>query len=76
MIERAAHRFQAYGPILVVTDDRAERDTVSGMGGLTASCANFIGMIQAAFTELRDDLRNHNRAERNSFNRPQKTKDR
>lgn len=72
MIERAAHRFQAYGEVLVVTDDLAERDTVAGMGGLTASCANFIRMIEEAFTELRDELRNHNRAERNRFQRPKK----
>src|SRR5208283_893845 len=29
MIERAAHRFQAHGAVLVVTDDRVERDTVN-----------------------------------------------
>lgn len=70
MIERAAHRYQAYGEVLVVTDDRAERDTVTGMGGLTASCANFIRMIENALTELQDELRNHNRTERNRFKRP------
>ena len=70
MIERAAHRYQAYGEVLVVTDDHAERDTVAGFGGMTTSCANFIGMIKAAITELQDDLRNHNRAERNRFKRP------
>jgi len=72
MIERAAHRYQAYGEVLVVTDDRAERDTVAGMGGLTTSCANFIRMIENALTELQDELRNHNRAERNRFKRPHK----
>ena len=74
MIERAAHRFQAYGEVLVLTDDRAERGTVAGMGGMTASCANFIRMIESALTELRDELRNHNRAERTRFNRPYKKK--
>src|SRR5579862_6856015 len=74
MIERAAHRFQAYGEVLVVTDDHAERDTVAGMGGTTASCANFIRMIESALSELRDELRNHNRAERNRFSRPHKNK--
>jgi len=72
MIERAAHRFQVYGEVLVVTDDHAERDTVAGMGSMTASCANFIRMIEGALTELRDELRNYNRVERNRFNRPQK----
>jgi predicted RNA-binding protein with PIN domain len=74
MIERAAHRFQAYGEVLVVTDDRAERDTVAGMGGMTASCANFIRRIEGTLMELRDELRNHNRAERNRFSRPYKNK--
>jgi uncharacterized protein len=69
MIERAAHRFQAYGEVLVVTDDHAERDTVVGMGSMTASCANFIRMVEDALTELQDELRNHNRVERNRFKR-------
>jgi uncharacterized protein len=72
MIERAAHRFQAYGEVLVVTDDHAERDTVAGMGSMTASCINFIRMVETALTELRDELRSYNRAERNRFNRPKK----
>jgi len=71
MIERAAHRFSAYGEVLAVTDDLAERDTVTGMGGLASSCANFICMVEGALTELRDELRNYNRAERNRFNRSQ-----
>ena len=71
MIERAAHRFSAYGEALAVTDDAAERDTVTGMGGLASSCANFIRMVESALTELQDELRNYNRAERNRFNRSQ-----
>src|SRR5580692_2994312 len=67
LIERAAHRFQSYGEVLVVTDDFAERDTVGGMGGSVASCANFVRMIENALTELQDDLRHHNRSERNRF---------
>jgi hypothetical protein len=74
MIERAAHRYQPYGEVLVVTDDRAERDTVTGLGGLTASCPNFIRMIEDALTELQDEVRNHNWAERNRFKRPHKNK--
>ncbi len=71
LIERAAHRFQAYGEVLVVTDDRAERETVSGFGGLTSSCAHFIRMIGDALGDLEEDLKNHNRAERLQFRRPQ-----
>lgn len=69
MIERAAHRFQDYGEVLVVTDDNAERDIVGGMGGSVCSCANFIRMIGNALTELEDELQNHNRKERNRFKR-------
>jgi predicted RNA-binding protein with PIN domain len=70
LIERAAHRFQDYGEVLVVTDDFAERDTVSGFGGAVASCANFIRMIGQTLGDLQEDLNQHNRAARNSFRRP------
>jgi predicted RNA-binding protein with PIN domain len=69
MIERAAHRFQDYGEVLVVTDDYAERNLVSGFGGSVASCDNFIRMIGGALAELQDNLKRHNQAERNKFNR-------
>jgi predicted RNA-binding protein with PIN domain len=72
MIERAAHRFRAYGEVLAVTDDVAERDTVTGMGGLASSCANFIRMVENALTELQDELQSHNQVERNRFNRSHK----
>ena len=69
LIERAAHRFQAYGEILVVTDDRAERDIVGGFGGSVATCANFIHLIQNALAGLQENMDNHNRAERNRYHR-------
>jgi predicted RNA-binding protein with PIN domain len=68
LIERAAHRFRDYGEVLVVTNDHDERDTVIGFGGSAASCENFIRMIGNALAELRDELKNYNRAERNRFN--------
>jgi len=71
LIERAAHRFQPYGEVLVVTDDFAERDTVSAFGGTVASCGNFIRMIDQALGSLQENLNNHNRAARNAFLRPQ-----
>jgi uncharacterized protein len=71
MIERAAHRFQEYGEVLVVTDDRAERDIVGGFGGSVASCDNFIRMIGSAMGDLADELKQRNRSERNRFKRPQ-----
>jgi len=67
LIERAAHRFQPYGEVLVVTDDFAERETVSGFGSSVASCGNFLGMIQNALANLAENLNNHNRSERNRF---------
>ena len=69
LIERAAHRFQDYGEVLVVTDDFAERNMVSGFGGSVASCGNFIRMINERLTDLQEDLNKHNRAARNSFRR-------
>ena len=69
MIERAAHRFAAYGEVLAVTDDVAERETVTGLGGLASSCANFIRQVEGARAGMQDALRDFNRAERNRFNR-------
>ncbi|MBC8094334.1 MAG: NYN domain-containing protein, partial [Akkermansiaceae bacterium] len=69
LIERAAHRFQPYGEVLAVTDDHAERDTVIAMGGSASSCWNFILAIQSTLGELREDIQQHNRKERNRFNR-------
>lgn len=69
LIERAAHRFQDYGEVLVVTDDFAERNMVSGFGGSVASCDNFIRMIDSALASQSENLKNHNRAEQNRFNR-------
>jgi predicted RNA-binding protein with PIN domain len=67
LIERAAHRFQAYGEVLAVTDDLAERETVIGLGGLAASCRNFIGTVENALAELASDVKHHNRIERHRF---------
>ena len=67
LIERAAHRFQSYGEVLVVTDDFAERDVVGGFGSSVASCNNFIRMVKNALTDLSEDLKEHNRTERNRF---------
>jgi len=69
MIERAAHRFQPYGEVLAVTDDHAERDTVIALGGLAASCANFIQTVGSTLAELQEDISHHNRRERNKFRR-------
>lgn len=69
MIERAAVRFQPYGEVLAVTDDVAERETVINLGGMAASCWNFIQTVQNTLAELQDEIKHHNRRERNKFNR-------
>jgi len=69
MIERAAHLYKPYGEVLAVTDDHAERDTVVGMGGLASSCWNFIQTVQGTLAEVQDDIKEHNRRERNRFRR-------
>lgn len=71
MIERAAHRFREFGEVLAVTDDYAERDTVTAMGGMASSCWNFIQTVESALTDMKRDIKNHNLGERNKFNRRQ-----
>ncbi len=63
IIERVAYRLRPYGDVLVVTDDYAERDTVISMGGLAASCDNFVQMIVDALEEQKHDIKSHNRTE-------------
>jgi predicted RNA-binding protein with PIN domain len=70
MIERTAHRLAAYGEVLVVTDDFAERETVAGFGGMTSSCANFVQDLKAALTDLEREVKRHNQKERRHFRRP------
>jgi len=67
MIERAAYRFKPYGEVLAVTDDNAERDTVISLGGLASSCRNFIVDVENTLAELADEIKDHNRRERNRF---------
>ncbi|MFO1488985.1 MAG: NYN domain-containing protein [Verrucomicrobiota bacterium] len=69
LIERAAHRFQPYGEVMVVTDDHAERDLVAGLGGLAVSCFNFIRMVEHALAEQDEAVHRHNHRERNAFKR-------
>ena len=69
LIERAAHRFQEYGEVMVVSDDHAERDLVSGFGGSVCGCANFIRRIGGALGDLAEDLENYNRRQREAYRR-------
>jgi predicted RNA-binding protein with PIN domain len=69
MIERAVYRFGPYGEVMAVTDDHAERDTVSSLGGSTSSCWNFILTVENALAELGEDIEHHNCQERHKFQR-------
>jgi uncharacterized protein len=67
LIERATHRFAAFGEVMAVTDDHAERETVISLGGLASSCENFIRDIENTLAELADEIKDHNRQERHRF---------
>lgn len=69
MIERAAHRFASFGDVLAVSDDHAERDTVLSVGGTVSNCWNFIQMVESALADQADEIKQHNRKERNHFRR-------
>lgn len=69
IIERAAHRLSAYGEVLVVTDDFAERDTVLAVGGMASSCLSFIQTVEATMADRQRELKHHNQKERKQFQR-------
>jgi len=69
IIERAAHRLSAFGEVLVVTDDSAERETVLSLGAMASSCLNFIQSIENTLAELQRELKQRNRKERERFRR-------
>ena len=69
VIERVTHRLAAYGEVLVVTDDHAEQDTVTSVGGMTSDCRNFINTMKSAQDELRGRIEGRNLSERNRFKR-------
>ncbi|MBI2926573.1 MAG: NYN domain-containing protein [Verrucomicrobia bacterium] len=69
MIERAACRLRAYGEVLVVTDDNAERETVAAFGAMASSCENFIRTVEGELVDFQRQLKHHNRRERQSYSR-------
>lgn len=70
LIERAAHRLSDYGEVMVVTDDYAERDTVSFVGGIYQSCLGFIQSFETEMAGLKREIKGHNFRERIRFRRP------
>lgn len=69
LIERTTYRLLPFGEVLVVTDDLAERDTVSSLGGLAWSCETFIRDVHSTLEGSERDLAEHNRRERKRFKR-------
>jgi|DewCreStandDraft_1066081.scaffolds.fasta_scaffold01580_14 predicted RNA-binding protein with PIN domain len=67
LIERAAARFAAWGEVLVVTEDRAERETVQALGAWTWSCREFIQQVQSTLREQRSELDRRNRQDHLRF---------
>ncbi len=69
LIERAAHRFAAFGEVLAVSDDRAERDTVLSVGGMVSNCWNFILTVESVLADQTDEIKEYNRKEQHRFRR-------
>ena len=67
LIERVAYRLKDWGEVLVISNDRAERDTVTGFGGLASDCTTFIAQVRWVLRDLEEDLRVHNRREAQRF---------
>ena len=67
IIERAAYRLKSYGDVLVVTDDLAERETVTSFGCLTSSCENFVQQVETDLADLHRQLEALNLRERKQF---------
>jgi len=70
VIERVTGRLSAYGDVLVVTNDRAEQETVSSLGGNNSSCEAFIQTVETALTDLEKEVRAYNQKERVRFRTP------
>ena len=70
IIERVAYRMKTYGEVLVETDDLAERDLVTGFGGMASSCDQFVQTVESVLADLERDLRSYNLKEREKFRSP------
>jgi predicted RNA-binding protein with PIN domain len=67
IIERVTHRMKAYGEVLVVTDDHAERDTVISLGGCAMSCESFVRSFASTQEELARDIQRYNSREKRRY---------
>ena len=57
IIERVTHKLLEYGPVLVVTNDYAEQNTIFSMGGAVSSCEQFMDDMQHTQTQFQNDLK-------------------
>ena len=69
LIERVAHRLAPFGPVLVVTNDFAERDTVSNFGATPMSCEMFRVMVADADADLTNRTKRLHDTARKGFRR-------
>lgn len=67
VIERVTPRLLEYGDVLVVTNDHAVRDTVTGFGGRAVPCEVFIQQLAEALDALQAEIQRHNRRQRTRF---------
>jgi predicted RNA-binding protein with PIN domain len=63
IIERVTAKLVTYGAVLVVSNDLAERDTVTTVGGNCCFCDHFIRMVESTLVDFKKQLARHNRAE-------------
>jgi predicted RNA-binding protein with PIN domain len=69
LIERVAYRIRPFGEVLVVTNDIAERETVSASGAHTQSCEAFVHEVESLDGQLNKDIKDLNRRERDRWQR-------
>lgn len=67
IIERVTARLVAYGEVLVVSNDIAERDTVRTVGGNCCFCEHFIRTIESTLAEFGKQVERHNRSELKAY---------
>ena len=63
IIERVTARLAAYGEVLVISNDIAERDTVVSFGGSCCSCDHFIRMVESSLSDFDKQVARYNSRE-------------
>jgi uncharacterized protein len=71
IIERVTAKLVSYGDVLVVSNDLAERDTVTTVGGNCSFCQHFIRTLESTLADLEKQVQRHNRSEIKGFRHKQ-----